>query len=190
MVCILPSGVPGIKVARIQGSKGVDFAISFETHKLNLQVQYASTYFDDLGDLIEPPSNRLEIAQVKKGRKRPREPEEKDSTEKRGRYVACKTQLQEKISEAKAKIAHTPGWNMTYTSTRIPIENILSEVKLEGPKDVELALPVKRLGWVLPGKSVKHSLQFLAEIGKAVSEVGFDAVLDEDDFFVVARDEI
>ncbi|GAB5358766.1 hypothetical protein AAMO2058_000486900, partial [Amorphochlora amoebiformis] len=135
------------------------------------KVQYASTYFDDLGDLIEPPSNRLEIAQVKKGRKRPREPEEKDSTEKRGRYVACKTQLQEKISEAKAKIAHTP------------------EVKLEGPKDVELALPVKRLGWVLPGKSVKHSLQFLAEIGKAVSEVGFDAVLDEDDFFVVARDE-
>mmetsp|Transcript_10773 Transcript_10773/g.14904 ORF Transcript_10773/g.14904 Transcript_10773/m.14904 type:complete len:408 (+) Transcript_10773:872-2095(+) len=52
----------------------------------------------------------------------------------------------------------------------------------------EKHIPVKRLGWILPGKSVEKSNKFLDQIGQAVAEIGFDAELDTDDFFVVGRD--
>jgi len=59
--------------------------------------------------------------------------------------------------------------------------------KSSNPRN-EKHLPVKRLGWILPGKSVEKSNKFLDQIGQAVAEIGFDAELDTDDFFVVGRD--
>mmetsp|Transcript_6934 Transcript_6934/g.12766 ORF Transcript_6934/g.12766 Transcript_6934/m.12766 type:complete len:511 (-) Transcript_6934:6-1538(-) len=73
--------------------------------------------------------------------------------------------------------------------TKANISESQSNLVKQGPKEVTEHLPVKRLGWILPGKKVEDSQIFLEQIGKACAEIGFDAELDTEDFFVVARDE-
>jgi len=88
---------------------------------------------------------------------------------KKRMYVACKTEVS------------SSGQQESKDKDDVPEPTT-------GPK-LDTHLPVKRLGWILPGKSVKKSVEVLEQIGKAVAEIGFDAELDTDDFYVVAREE-
>mmetsp|Transcript_1086 Transcript_1086/g.2467 ORF Transcript_1086/g.2467 Transcript_1086/m.2467 type:complete len:522 (+) Transcript_1086:229-1794(+) len=101
------------------------------------------------------------------GTKRGRSEDSDQTANTKRQYVACKTEVTTEEDEKGEKPALEPN----------------------GPENSMDKLPVKRLGWILPGKSVRRSNKFLEDIGKAVAEIGFDADLDTDDFFVVARRE-